>query len=105
MTTLALDFEVVRPPSILSLPKRPKLQVPKLAYAIVLMLLRTVCYDLGCNRLAERISLHKFYLFPALRRWQLEKWVAQFRRQKLFPKATESELRELARDLIMSFMI
>jgi hypothetical protein len=104
----ALQLEVVQPRAISLIPPRPKLkkaQIPKLVYAIALMVMRTACYDMRWNQLAHKLSEHKFRLFPELRRWQIHKWVAQFRRQNLFPNATESELRTLARDFVAGFMI
>jgi|ERR1039457_928492 hypothetical protein len=104
----ALQLKVVQPSSISLIPPRPKLrktQIPKLVYAIALMVMRTACYDMRWNQLAYKISEHKFHLFPELRRWQIHKWVAQFQRQNLFPNATESELQALARDFVTGFMI
>ena len=103
-----LEFEVIQTSSIDLAPPKPRLtraQVPKLMYAFGLMVLRGICYDLRWDRLARKISAHKFKLFPALRHWQVDKWVVQLRRQKLFPNASESELRELARDVVANFMI
>jgi hypothetical protein len=105
---IANELACVQPRSVLRVPPRPKLkttQIPTLIYAIALTVLRTLCLDLGWNRLANGISAYKFGLFPELRRWQINKWVAQFRRQNLFPNANESELREWAKDLVLGFLI
>ena len=100
-----LQLEVVRPQAVCRIPPRPRLKIPILAYAIALTVMRTACYDMHWNRLAQRISEYKFHLFPELRRWQINKWVAQFQRQDLFPNATEPQLREWAKELVTGSMI
>jgi len=95
-------------PRIQLIQSRPKLKyahIPKLVYAIALMVLRTFCLDMRWNGFAQKISEHKFLLFPGLRRWQIDKWVGTFQRQRLFPNATESELRDRAKELVSGFMI
>ncbi|MGO4885900.1 MAG: hypothetical protein ACLP59_34520 [Bryobacteraceae bacterium] len=108
MTAPPLEFEVVQPVTVRQIPPKPKLkktQIPKFIYAVVLLVLRTFCYDLGWDRFAIKISEHKFGLFPELRRWQVDKWAAQFQRQNLFPHASESELRERAKELVLGYLI
>src|SRR5450755_636796 len=95
-----LGFEIVQ-----ARPELKRTHIPKLIYAMVLLLLRSFCHDHNWNRLADKISAQKFNLFPELRRWQINKWVAQFRRQNLFPNATESELQAWAKDLVMGFLL
>jgi hypothetical protein len=86
-------------------PSLRKAEIPKVLYAILLRALYNCCYDFHWDRLSDRILAYKFNLFPERRRWQIDKWVAQFRRQDLFPNASEAELREWAADLVMAYLI
>ena len=104
----SLRFEVIHARLIRICPNPPrlkKIEILKLIYAISLRVLCNFCYACVGDRLAQRILVHKFNLFPDRRRWQIEKWVAQFRRQNLFPNASESELQDRAKELVMSYMI
>jgi len=104
----ALEFEVVRlRPAQISLnpPRLRRIEIPKLAYAIFLRVIHNFCYDMRWDRMAQTILVHKFNLFPEQRRWHIERWVAQFRGQNLFPNASESELQALAKGLVMTYLI
>jgi hypothetical protein len=103
-----LQFEVIQLQSPRVFPDPPRLektQIPKLIYSIFLRVLYNFCYDMNWDRLSHRILVHKFNLFPGHRRCQIENWVEQFRRQNLFPDASESELQERAKQLIMGYLI
>jgi hypothetical protein len=105
---LPLHFEVVQLRPIRTSPDQPtlkRIRIPNLVYAIFLRVLYNLCYDMRWDRLSRKILVHKFNLFPDRRRWQIEKWVAQFRRQNLFPNASESELQDHAKELVMAYLI
>ena len=107
-TSTQLDFRVIQQSYAGFEPAKPKLKAKqffKIIYAIALLMARSMCNDLGWERAARVVSVHKFHLFPELRRWQVDKWVRQFKRQRLFPKASESEFEHLAKELVMGFMI
>jgi hypothetical protein len=99
------QFEVVQLQFTPNLPRLKRIRIPKLVYAIFLRVLYNFCYDRHWDTLSHRILVHKFNLFPELRRWQIERWVARFRRQNLFPNTSESELRDRARQLVMGHLI
>ena len=58
---IANELACVQPRSVLRVSPRPKLkttQIPTLIYAIALTVLRTLCLDVGSNRLANGISAY-----------------------------------------------
>jgi hypothetical protein len=106
--TPPLQFEVVPLPNVGFRPNQSALRtihILKIAYAILLRVLYNLCYDLRSDRLSQTILVHKFNLFPDRRQGQIEKWVDQLRRQNLFPNASVAELHEMAKDLVMSYLI
>ena len=79
--------------------------LPKVICAVFLQALYNVCYDLRWDRLSALILTSKFNLFPEHRRWQIDRWVGQFRRQNLFPTASESDLQARATEFVMTCLI